>query len=235
MRRLLIILCLLSSPCWATWTFVQTATTATCTSTSNTCAVSGLATLGAGHVVIVIMDITLSATISSVSDGAGSTWNLCPTSECHNGTLSAKQIDMAYTINELGATATITVTRSNSTSATWRVRAYEFAPTGSVSYDKGGNSASSSATTAPPGVALTLSGSNDVIVQAIFGGTVTAIDGAYNGNGTFSTNFAWAYALNTTTGTAPTWTQASTTAAVAAIAIKETTAAAKIKSSSQWY
>ena len=73
-----------------------------------------------------------------------------------------------------------------------------------------------------PGVSLSLTGTNDVIVQGIYGGTVSSIGGGY-AEASGVNNRAAASLLNTISGAAPVWTLsgASATAAVNAIAINE--------------
>ena len=72
-------------------------------------------------------------------------------------------------------------------------------------------------------MALTLAGSNDVVVQSIHNnnGDITAVSGGYTDFTLQSGIFVGTANLkNTTTGTAPTWTSGSATAAGSAIAIK---------------
>jgi hypothetical protein len=68
-----------------------------------------------------------------------------------------------------------------------------------------------------------LAGSNDLIVQMIWGLTPTAISSPYSTNSDFTSNGGFAAAINTTSGTAPTWTQTAATSVVSAIAFTETT------------
>jgi hypothetical protein len=93
-------------------------------------------------------------------------------------------------------------------------------------FDAAGNGASAGTPASNvSGVALTLSGSNDAIVQAFspFTSGPTAISGAYTAFFDTPLSFyAVAGAINTSVGTAPAWTNGSTQYALTAIAFKET-------------
>src|SRR5574337_1599108 len=97
MKRLILILALLSSPAWATWTLVQNKVNASCTTSSTTCVVTVTAT-GAGNVLLVTAQFNANRKIASVSDGT-STYSLCPSSECFASNGSNRFIDMAYSLS----------------------------------------------------------------------------------------------------------------------------------------
>ena len=101
---------------------------------------------------------------------------------------------------------------------------YEFLNTGGALctpyLDGAGAANDSTSSTSQVGIAFpTLTGTNDVIVQGIFGNVVSAISGSYTlaaGAGTRAVA-----SLVTNSGAAPTWTTAMGTAAVNAIAISD--------------
>lgn len=78
--------------------------------------------------------------------------------------------------------------------------------------------------TSPAGVAQTLTGSKDVIVQWIIGTGVTAVSGSYTNpfdTAAFAVPSAgYAGVLNTSSGAAPTWTQTISVSVVASMAFK---------------
>jgi len=131
-------------------------------------------------------------------------------------------IDAAYVLSSTSGNTAITVT-INSANPSWAIAVLEYAPSGTVTYDKGGASVNASCTTSCVGQALTLTGTNDTIVQAAVGGpNVTAISGCYtNPNGIFS-GIGMNGCVNTSSGTAPTWTlSAGGGIALGAIAFKD--------------
>lgn len=216
----------LVNPAWATWTLVQNVISSACTTNSSTCAVT-VASTGSGHVIFIgLLGEIASMTISSVSGGGAYTHpSACAASE--SGT-NVRASDCAYTLASTSGTTSITVTRNSSTSSAWHICAAEVSFTASsVSVDTGnanGNTnTSTSASTSATGVTLSILGSNDVIFQILSGGTPTAINESYAG--VFAAATGSATLINTTTGTAPTWTQSSNQWAASAIAVAEAAAA----------
>jgi hypothetical protein len=223
MRQILVIFILFCCcpPSWATWTLVHNSANTACVTSSTTCNITTTAT-GTGNVIIIVMNIgDTTSTIQSVSGGG--TYSLCAASACHASDATVtKSLDIAYTLASTSGTTTITVTRNGGTIG-WGCRALEYSFTnGPVVLDVVGVRDQSTNSASPAGVALTLSGTNDVIVQALFGSTPTAISGSYTNPATFQSNTGYGGWINTSDGTAPTWTQTAAHAVLTAIAIKET-------------
>jgi hypothetical protein len=215
----------------ASWTLVQHVSNTSCPRNNASCTVTVGAT-GSGNVLVatVFFDSLAGAPISSVS-GAG-TWNLCPTSSCFNGQV-AVAVDAAYNLSSTNGITSITVTlgASGCTAGgchwTTEILEYSLSAGNTASFDTANNLGSTCSGTSCPGVGLTLSGTNDVIVQ-YFGeavAAVTAISNPYTSPADFINNFGGvAGAINTSSGAAPTWTVASNTSGSAgAIAISEIT------------
>lgn len=231
MRQILVIFISLccSLPSWATWTVVQHKKSTACTTSSATCSVTMTST-GTGNVIVIGFTLVgdINEQIVSVSGGGSYTHP----AGCHAtdsaGTFSS---DCAYTLASTSGTTSITVTRTDATTFGWTVAATELSFTaGPVSVDTGTPQVrdQSTNTTTPAGVTLTLAGSNDAIYQIIKGtGTVSAATSPYDVNNDFLTSSGFATAINTVSGTAPTWTQSSNgKAALSAIAFTESSSAA---------
>lgn len=224
MKRLILLSMLLVSvsPAWATWTVVQH-TSIGCTSGSSTCNIT-VSSTGSGNVIVIGIGI-VDAVEQIVSVSGGGTYTH-PATGCHGvDATGPKGSDCAYTLSSTSGTTTITVTRTDATTHAWVAGATEYSFTsGPVSVDTGTPQVrdQSSAVTSPAGVTLTLAGSNDAIYQMIEGTTVTAISSPYSTNQNFTANGGFASAINTVSGTAPTWTQSSSKAALSAIAFTET-------------
>jgi hypothetical protein len=235
MKRLillfLLLLCL-SSIANASFTLTQISNVTTCTTTSATCDAT-VASTGTGHLLVVGMTGTINEPIVSVS-GAG-TWSLCASSSCFVIDNSNKSSDLAYCLSSTSGVTTITVTRGSTTSNTWKVAVWEISFTGaSVALDTQGTRAQTTNSSSVVGVALTLTGSNDIIFQLIKAGatTVNNISSPYTRNKT-SAESSWASSLDTVSGTAPTWTlNSALRAAMSALAFKEVTTTPKTKFSS---
>lgn len=214
----------LSCPAWATWTVVQHVLSGACGTTSNTCAVT-VASTGSGNVIVVGIGIgSTTQHITAVS--AGGTFTI-PPSACFSTDTAGKGTDCAYTLSSSSGVTSITVTRSNTSSAAWRVGITELSFTsGPVSVDTGSPQTRDQtvSTTTPAGVALTLAGSNDAVFQIINGVSPTNVSVPYNTASDFGSNAGFATNINTTDGTAPTWTQSNGHAALSAIAFTESAA-----------
>jgi hypothetical protein len=227
MRILLTSLILFTGQAFATISLVGSVshnqTAGTCGSTSGTsCAVTlAQSTTGSTHLLIAEVNIGAgSATITALTDSASQTWTKCTACTAING--AANGVGVWYIIGTSSGVTSVTATISVTNDARG-ITVYEFSTDQSAfTFDVGGNRAVTTCTSCA-GVALTLTGSNDVIVQIMYsstGHTYTAIDTGYTedfGN-TGSAGQGAAHLLNTTTGTAPTWT-ASTTQPAAASAI----------------
>jgi hypothetical protein len=223
MRRALIaIFVLISFPVWAgTFANIQKPCNTACPTSGTTCAVTVTST-GTGHIMVAIAfrdTAGATQTISSVS-GAG-TW-VHPTGA--NGVdATAGSSDSAYNLSSTSGVTSITLTLSAAVATTWAacVEEYSFTASG-VAFDVAGSRDQSTAAANFTGVGLTLAGGNQLIVQ--YGndsGTCSGVSAGY-GDTVFPNNNCLADALNTSSGTAPTWTSTSGRAALGAIAFKET-------------
>jgi hypothetical protein len=167
---------------------------------------------GSGHLLVMHL-ILQGGAISGVPSGGGS-W-VCPA--------GANIVDM-YTCYVLSSSSGVTtITATAATTGTWRDAGfYEIAYTGSTSLDTDNavNNSTSSASQAAP--SLTLSGSQDFILQGIYSSVViSSISGTWNFNTEVSNTRGTAYLLNAASYTAPTWTLSSSgTCLVNAIAFK---------------
>jgi Putative Ig domain len=223
MKKLALALLLLVAPASATITMVQHPANTSCGTSVSTCAVTMTAT-GVGHALLVMAQFQDTATaISSVSGGAG--FVVC--SNCHATDATAvRGIDAAYATYATSSVTTVTVTFSATCTAA-QVEVVEYSYTGdALAFDVSGNAVRAAATSIS-GVGLSLntvpssSFSNHVIIQGISsGGTVSAVT-TYTNPADFSTNAGTAGLINTTSGTAPTWTTTSARAVVAAMAFRE--------------
>lgn len=219
MRKLIPILLLLCAiPAHATFTFTQAKTNNACGGTS-TCAITVTST-GAGHSAVLGLMASISTTISSAT-GCSTSWTTQANTATGNST--AGFTSMAYCLSLSGSSTTITLTSSNSTYV--GVGTFlEMSSGNSISFDVSGSNLQS-CTTSCAGTALTLTGSNDLIVTiASCGGTCSAINLSYVAEPAtpWPQGDGYAYLANTASGTAPTWTQTSSTFLTsAAIALKD--------------
>lgn len=229
--RLLLLLLLSVCPSWGTWALIQHPNTTLCTA-GTTCNLTVTST-GTGHVLIgVLLQATTTAAISSVSGGG--TW-VHPAS-CSASDTNGGSVDVAYVLSSTSGTTTITVTSTKSfvsQNGVWEVGEYSFTASPAV-FDACGTPASRTTGTTIAGAAISLTGTNDVIIQAIGCGQTcsTSATGGFVGAtpwlspNDFPGGDGVGGSINTSSTTAPNWAQSPTaTAAVTAIAIKETSAA----------
>lgn len=227
--RYIIVLLVLSTSCaWAgTWTFIQGKRSTACTTSSATCSTTLVAGVGGGtgNVIVVIAGTAANATetISSATIGADN-FTLVAASGCHSHAAStAATTDCAYIINPTAGGTVVSVTLSAIPSVAWNIAVIELQDSAAAAFDTAGHHEEPSATTAPVGATLSLAG-GDAIVQSIRsnGATPSAIDTGYtNALTTFTSTINAAYLLNTSVGTAPTWTQSSFKASLNGIAFKD--------------
>lgn len=234
MKRLVLILLALTLPSFAgTWALVQHPEKVNCTATTSVCTVTGASNIGAGHLLVISMMFTQTAgpvTGQSVTDGTN-TYVHCPANACvATGTI--RGTDFFYVLSTAAVTSpSIVVTLSAASSGTWEVGVTEYSTTGTAIFDAG-NNASSAACSSCVGPALTLTGTNDVVIQIIRGNTPTAISGAsYTNPADFGSLAAVGGAININSGAAQTWTMTSSTAGMAAIAFKDAASVRRPKNS----
>lgn len=203
----------------ATLTYVQSPQTSSCSTSSATCAITVTST-GGGDVGVMLVDYgaSTSKTISSMSCGANA-WTRNPTGTGQFLSAASGGAALAYNLNLSAGVTSCSVTMSGIPAFGWDLQFWEYRHAGAVSLDSANGKTISTAQTNPTGIAFTLTGTNDVIVQQmVFTASPSAINLSY---GHLNTSQAGADLENTTTGTAPTWTAASGTGIANAIAIKE--------------
>jgi len=190
-----------------------------------------LTSTGAGHVLIAMAGYgsLSSITVSGVTAGACSaSWVHCPS--CHgNDASSGKQVDGWYCLNSASGITNITFTLSATQSGgpSWNAYVFELSSTTTFVIDSTNSVDDSTTCTVCAGVTLTLTGSNDAIMQVYGAGSSapSSISSPYvfqnAGSGTSSN----ASLINSGSGTAPNWTSSVTgKGAGGAIAIKENAA-----------
>ena len=220
------------SPAWATWSTVQTVSTptnTTCSTGATTCAIS-VSSSGVGHIIGISfgcdsISFTGSCTLVSATDNAG-TPDTFSTPVCGFDATRGRNVCAAYTLSSTGGATTVTLTRTSSTGYNWAFAVYEIATSaGPAVLDTTGTIDDSMSMTSQPGVALTLTGVNDAIIQAMDAAKsigALSITNPYS-NQVFVSHYASGLAINTASGGAPTfaWPLSGVAAAVA-IAFKET-------------
>jgi len=220
---------LAAAPAWAGFTLVQSGSG---TTTTTTCTIAGLSAIGARDLLVVADDMfSFSGTSNSATDGTN-TYSHC--SNCNLGdSVALVRTDMWYVLSaaSTAGSTTVTVTRSGSLGGFCYFAEYSYSGT-AAAVDASG-SADSTAALTHGGIALTLTGTNDAVVQGTVTGsgaaTISSI--ASGGSASYTSPFlhpntqrsAMAGALNTTDGSAPTWTLSGSARSVtAAMAFSET-------------
>ena len=210
----------LLAPCPGPWCAIQHAEN-TCAS-GTTCAVT-LSSTTAGQLAVVTLTGAPGATptISGVSAGLG-TFVHCSNCSANDG---FESVDMGYVASIASGQTSVTVTLSVNPGNAYNVAIFVYSYTySSISLDTSGSGTDTTCTSCA-GIGLTLTGSNDVIVQCTgTGSTTVSISSPYTDFAPNNVNFT-AGAINTASGTAPTWTLQSGVTANAAMAFKQTPAA----------
>lgn len=228
MRRFLVffialsVLFLLAVPSRAAITKVQALEFAC---TASPC-VKTIASTGSGNLLVIVQTGGVGDTITAIScTSTCGTWVHC--TACESSDSSAGAVDLEYVLSSNSGATSVSVTMTGATSLFF----FEFSTTlppflvntGATPQSKRDQT---TAVTSIAGVALTLSAVNAVNVQGVAcGGTCSSITtyagifDATNGNGAASL-------INTTSGTAPTWTSTSGRAALNAASWQETPALA---------
>jgi hypothetical protein len=201
-----------------TLALVQHPTNGACPASSSTCSVT-VASTGSGHLIVVGMGYGNGTQVTLSSVSGGGTYTVC--TGCPGFDAAGLGTVMGYTLSSTSGATTITLNLSAAVggSEAW---AREYSCTnGALSYDTAGTHDNSTATTSATGATLTLTGTNDAIVQSVASGGsgVTAISAPYTTLDTPGGDGV-ANLLNTTSGAAPTWTQGNGVAAASGIAIK---------------
>ena len=191
---------------------VQEVTSGTsCSATSGTSCAVTVASTGTGNILIAMF---ASGTVTTVADSAGNAWLRAPNCAIAN-------VDCWYVLNSLSGATTITGTVTSGTGRAVEFFEFSIGAGCLASYDSS-FSASNLSSSNQSGAGLTLTGTNDAIVQGIYANSsnISSVSGGYTLAST--SNKTAAYVLNVSSGAAPTWTlSSSATANVNAIAISE--------------
>lgn len=196
---------LLATPAWAQWTQVQSEIRTSCTSWT-TCDLT-VASTGTGNLIIGgFIGSNGDSNLTSITGGG--TWVICSDCAAANGGTSWS-VDLGWTLSSASGATTISFIVDAANSSGY-VFAYEYACTGTKALDDSASTAGQSASTTPPGQALTLGGSGRLIVQTIGASSiaVNSISAPYTDLLAASPVGA-AVSENTSSGSAPTWTLAS--------------------------
>lgn len=217
-----------------TWSLVQHKVLNSSSCDTNAACSMTVTSTGTGHALFLMGalydSVTITITYSSASGGCTWAHNSATDGSRNYSIGNILSNVIAYCTASTSGTTTVTLTGSTGLpTLVWSMEFVEFAWSGStIAYDTGGTTSVSADCTSCTGQALTLSGSSDLICQmfntsssnpsAITGGAgytafTLEVDANYGSVG-------YACAINTTTGTAPTWTITSGQGQVSAIALK---------------
>jgi hypothetical protein len=204
-----------------TFTFVQNPITATCSTSSSTCALTG-SSIGANHLLVIKSGTNTGAAvfIGSVTGNCSGTWQV-PAGTQSAGGGSLNNLSDAYCLSSTSGAVAITVTWTSAAPGFNGAQLWEYSFTGSAAQlNTGasggvGNVNNAAAATTQPGVALTLAGTTNLVIQQTSigsGNTISSIStyghftSYFLGSGTNPGTTATADLENTASGTAPTWT-----------------------------
>ena len=175
-----------------------------CATGTSACTVNTTA-IGAGHPVVVFL-LTFDATQRTLSSATGESWAACP--NCSSGTSSSGWLDMRYVLSATGGETSVTCNASGTAAGYIGCGVIELTYSGSsASYDTS-NIITNSGCTSCAAPSLTLTGSNDAIIEiGMTENSLTAITSPWSTNGYFYGGTGEAIAVNQTSYAAPTWTQ----------------------------
>lgn len=168
--------------------------------------------IGTGHLAVLIVTNSSNQNRYLTAVSGGGTW-VIPTAATPNGcqasTASGSSISCAYNLN---TSSTSSLALTFSTASNYGVQIVEYSFTlGSTSLDNIGSAVDSSSSTTLNGVAPSLTGTKDVIIQAIVGsatsGGPSSIDHSYGNLLTLGNTYAGTADLeNTVSSATPVWT-----------------------------
>jgi hypothetical protein len=168
-----------------------------------------VAATGSGNLLVLqVKDSNGGNYVTSVTTGCSGAWVAPSSSQQSN---SGNSVSGSYCLSSASGVTSITINFNNA--RPYHYVFYEVSDTAghTPSLDPSGGIGTSTytSTTNPPGVALTLTGTNDAIFQviAVSSGSVTGISSPY-GNFNSLGGDGYGDSLNTTSGAAPTWTNA---------------------------
>jgi hypothetical protein len=189
-----------------------------CRAGGSVCTVN-VSPVGAGHTLIAV-GFSGNLTVRTLSSVSGETWTHCAGANgCSFGSIGGNGfghmteplrgiwLDASYVLSATGGETTLTCTLSGTSAKYIACGIYEYSYSGaSVSFDTS-NGATDSYCTTCAGIALTLSGSRHLIVQAAVRiKFLSAISGSYTNPAQFYDGVGNAGWVNATDGTAPNWT-----------------------------
>ena len=195
-------------PVVGNWSLVQHQMFSTAGSTGSGSCAAGTATctvnvsaIGAGHLLICLPHGTSVSGVNSCS-GDGDSWN----NECCLITGGNQTIDLWWVLSSNGGGTSVTCNfASTSTYKECGLREYSLSAGSPVSDSTNTGFCFTSPSCA--GLGLSISGSNEIIIQSIFPSTSTsAITGTYGNLDVSTSGGGFADRLNTADGTAPSWT-----------------------------
>ena len=211
---------------WATWTMTQHVISATCPTSNNpTCTVT-VASTTAGDVGVIAYAADSGCTVGAITGGG--TWSTCTGCSVDNSTVGY-HLEARETLSLAGGATSLSL-QINCTSNPWHFTFIELHTTLTPAFDVAANTGAENTGTnvsTEPGAALSLTGANDAIVQIAgqdWSDNVTAITSPYSSYADVGNPQAFATAINTSSGAAPTWTLASANNSFIglALAFKET-------------
>jgi hypothetical protein len=223
---ILIAMALACMPAWASFTLVQvTKSPAHPCGSSASCSMSVTST-GAGHLLVLMFFSSSTHNIKQTGMTGGGTWvhpGVDAAGACQQAG-SGLTVDCAYV---LSSTAGATTVSWNADSTIFHDIAvfYEFSFTGSsVAFDTSNTASLTGFSTNPTAPALTLTGSNDVILEGLQGSNnaMSTIDSGFSGvYDNTDAIIGAAYLVNTASGTPPTWGNGNNQYVLNAVAFKE--------------
>jgi hypothetical protein len=174
------------------------------------CAVP-VASTGSGHIIVALGQVSANVqiTMNSTPVGGG-TYTHCPSGAAFDS-VTLISSDCWYTLSSSAGVTTVTCKFSASGYGNNDCYIFEIAPSGTASYDISGSSDVTPSCSSCVFTALSLSGTNDAIVQGIrIGRTAVSVNSPWSSNAVIapvgSVNDAVAISLAASAGTAPTWT-----------------------------
>lgn len=225
MKLLILLICICKLQ--ATIALVQHPLGHTTGCSGTTCAATVTST-GSGHLGVFMMlplNSIAGSTLTSIADNAGSTYVVPGT--CHAG-VSVNPYPMwcGYTLSTVSGATTVTATYSVAPSDMYWTY-IEYSGNTPFTFDVLGTVDARASCTSCAGVTLTLNGTRDVIVQGSQSNVTgaTAISAPYTSPDDHGSGFAGS--INTSSGTAPTWTMSGTTTDLELIGIAFTEASGK--------
>lgn len=193
----------------STWTANFKANTG-CTASAN-CAITTLSpAVGAGNLLIVVAWLAQADDAITISSITGDACTLVQGPGVAGSSVEGG-IRTAYCLSAVGTETSITINLSSAPANAWRAQVnYASSTAPPFFFDAKNSNDQTTVVTPQPGVALAVKGANDILYQWIRlgGGSITSISGAYSLQ-TNTSITASAVALNSTVGTAPSWTLAS--------------------------